>query len=188
MRLSRVFAVVAALWVGAGAVWVSTRQAGSGLDALSGGEPGRADRVVLTKREWRARLSPLRYWVTREGGTEDPYSGRFTRHAAAGTYRCGSCDLPLFASPAKFVSGTGWPSFSGPIAPDRLTERDERSLLGARAEVRCARCGAHLGHRFADGPPPSGLRYCINSVALEFEGAEPPRISRIGTNRVRAGS
>jgi peptide-methionine (R)-S-oxide reductase len=171
MKLSIVFGLVAALWVGAGAVWVSTRQAGSGLDALSGGEPGRADRVVLTKREWRARLSPLRYWVTREGGTEDPFSGRYARHGEAGTYRCGCCDLPLFASSSKFHSGTGWPSFTAPVAPGRVTEPEEASAAGSRVEVRCARCGAHLGHRFPDGPPPSGFRYCVNSAALEF-GAE----------------
>ena len=125
------------------------------------------DKIEKTDAEWRAQLSDLAYKVTRRHGTE-----RAGSHDAfpkdAGRYHCICCDAPLFDQAAKFESGTGWPSFFAPLDPEVLGEAVDRSFFMKRTEVHCARCDAHLGHVFPDGPPPTGLRYCINGVALRF--------------------
>ena len=125
-----------------------------------------AEKLLLSEEEWRRRLSPEQYAVLRGHGTERPWSGCFVGTKRPGTYVCAGCGNPLFRSGEKFESGTGWPSFTSPVSEDAVSEHQDRSHGMARVEVRCARCEGHLGHVFPDGPPPAGLRYCINSVAM----------------------
>jgi len=132
-------------------------------------------KLVLSDEEWRRRLSPEAYQVLRRHGTERPYSGCFLGTREPGTYVCAGCGNPLFRSGEKFESGTGWPSFTRPVGPGALATVEDRSHGMRRTEVRCARCDGHLGHVFPDGPPPTGLRYCMNSAALHHlaEGEAP---------------
>lgn len=128
--------------------------------------------IVKSEAEWRAQLSPLEYKVTREAGTERAFTGRYWDTKTVGTYKCICCDTPLFRSDTKFDSGCGWPSFFEPLEGANLIELRDLTLGMIRTEVRCSQCDAHLGHVFPDGPPPTGLRYCINSVSLMLEAEE----------------
>ena len=126
-------------------------------------------KVQKSEEEWKKLLTPIQFQVLRQAGTERAFTGDSWNNHEHGVYRCAACGLILFRSEDKFESGTGWPSFSRPAAPNRVAEKEDNTFFMSRTEVRCPRCGGHLGHVFPDGPPPTGLRYCMNSAALKFE-------------------
>ena len=127
------------------------------------------DRIHRTDEEWRALLTPEQYKVTRKHGTERAFTGPNWDSKEDGVYRCICCGTPLFASDTKFDSGTGWPSFTAPIAPENVATKTDRSFFMTRTEVLCGACDAHLGHVFEDGPAPTGLRYCMNGTAMHLD-------------------
>ena len=126
------------------------------------------DRVELTPEEWKKRLTPMEFHVLREKGTERAFTGEYWDTKTRGTYECRACGLPLFESDAKFDSGCGWPSFFQPLDGARLEEHRDTTYGMVRTEIVCRRCGGHMGHVFEDGPPPTGLRYCINSASIKL--------------------
>ena len=129
-------------------------------------------KIEKSDEDWHAQLSPDQFRVLRQHGTEPAYSSPLNDEKREGTFACMACGTPLFTSDAKYDSGSGWPSFFQPISPDAITEHEDNSMFMRRVEIRCATCGGHLGHVFPDGPNPTGQRYCINGIALDFEEGE----------------
>lgn len=131
--------------------------------------PPMIEKVQKPDAEWKKNLTAEQYYVLREKGTERPFTNKYADNHQHGVYKCAACRLPLFGSDTKFESGTGWPSFYEPIDTSAVETKADRGFFGTRTEVLCARCGGHLGHVFDDGPQPTGLRYCMNSAAMNFE-------------------
>ncbi|MHB1012698.1 MAG: peptide-methionine (R)-S-oxide reductase MsrB [Desulfobacteria bacterium] len=161
LAVSRSFAVPAEAAGGSAPVWIKVYSAEKRNYVMT-------QTVVKTNQEWKKILTPEQYYILREKGTERAFSGKYDRNHEHGVYRCAACGLDLFRSEEKYDSGTGWPSFTAPIAPENIRTRPDNGFFSQRTEVLCPRCGGHLGHVFDDGPKPTGKRYCMNSAALQF--------------------
>jgi peptide-methionine (R)-S-oxide reductase len=174
VRVGFLVLILAALW-GASRYWAGShpKAAATGQkvnEVAMAPEPlGKTPSLPKTDEEWRSVLTPEQYEVTRQKGTEAPFSGEYYKTDKQGVYRCVCCGEPLFSSDTKFDAHCGWPSFWKPLGDDRIKTLDDHSHAMHRTEVQCRKCGAHLGHVFDDGPRPTGLRYCINSVSLKLE-------------------
>ena len=162
----KIFAATAATLALAACLWLRPAAATDFPPSIPAGE--KVKTVKLSDAEWRKKLTPQRYHVLREKGTDIAFTGDLVHVKGAGVFKCAGCGLELFRTDQKFESGTGWPSFWAPYAISHVVEKDDHSLGMERVEVECARCGGHLGHLFDDGPHPTGLRYCINSAALNL--------------------
>ena len=165
MPMTRRNLLVAACWSGAGGITMGL------LGKSARSAESEQFEFTLSEQQWRERLSPQAYRVLREEGTERAGTSALNHEKRAGVFHCAGCDLPLFDASTKYESGTGWPSFYQPL-PNAVGEREDRGFFMVRTEVHCRRCGGHLGHVFNDGPPPTGLRYCMNGVSLSFVPAE----------------
>jgi peptide-methionine (R)-S-oxide reductase len=161
--LARVFAATQSAAAASGDVSVENFSAAGKSEGIV-----RVPKIVKTDAQWRAQLSPLAYRVSRQAGTEAAYSGEYASNHADGLYRCSCCDTALYDSRTKYESGTGWPSFWQPISSLNVVKSNDLSFFIQRDAISCRRCDAHLGHVFDDGPRPTGLRYCMNSVSLHF--------------------
>jgi len=157
------------LLVGSFACFALINRADLPTASVAGMDDPAKPRIVKSDAEWKKLLTPEQYYVLRQQGTERPFTSPLVDNHQKGTFKCAACKTPLFSSDTKFESGTGWPSFYAPISKKNVIERVDKTLGMVRTEVECGGCGGHLGHVFEDGPKPTGLRYCMNGVALEFE-------------------